>query len=77
MAVQSTSRKPYALPRSIADIGQTLSVRAVLQVAANNRGIQLVGELIEEYSLEVVQAYMRYIQACPTVALNPASAPQG
>jgi len=27
-------------------------------VAANNKGIYLVGELIEEYGLEVVQAYM-------------------
>eukprot|EP00192_Tetraselmis_astigmatica_P024420 CAMPEP_0117686190 /NCGR_PEP_ID=MMETSP0804-20121206/22277_1 /TAXON_ID=1074897 /ORGANISM="Tetraselmis astigmatica, Strain CCMP880" /LENGTH=687 /DNA_ID=CAMNT_0005497785 /DNA_START=422 /DNA_END=2482 /DNA_ORIENTATION=+ len=32
------------------------------QVAANNKGIQLVGDLIEEYSLDVVQAYMRHIQ---------------
>jgi N-methylhydantoinase B/oxoprolinase/acetone carboxylase alpha subunit len=36
------------------------AVRAYLfcQVAANNKGIRLVGELIEEYGLEVVQAYM-------------------
>lgn len=33
-----------------------------LQVAANFRGIQLVGELIDEYSLAVVHAYMHYIQ---------------
>lgn len=32
------------------------------QVAANNKGISLVKELIEEYSLQVVQAYMRFIQ---------------
>ena len=32
------------------------------QVAANNKGIQLVQELINEYSLKVVQAYMLYIQ---------------
>jgi len=32
------------------------------QVAANNKGIQLVQELIQEYSLKVVQAYMHYIQ---------------
>jgi len=32
------------------------------QVAANHRGIQLVQELIEHYSLEVVQAYMGHIQ---------------
>ena len=31
------------------------------QVAANNKGISLVKELIEEYSLEVVQAYMKFI----------------
>jgi hypothetical protein len=33
------------------------------QVAANTKGIQLVQELIAEHSLEVVQAYMRFIQA--------------
>ena len=32
------------------------------QVAANNRGISLVKELIGEYSLEIVQAYMTFIQ---------------
>ena len=32
-------------------------------MAANNKGIQLVQELIQEYSLRVVQAYMHYIQA--------------
>lgn len=32
------------------------------QVAANNRGISLVKELIKEYSLEIVQAYMTFIQ---------------
>ena len=32
-------------------------------MAANNKGIQLVQELIQEYSLKVVQAYMHYIQA--------------
>lgn len=32
------------------------------QVAANQRGCQLVGELIDSYGLEVVQAYMGYIQ---------------
>ena len=31
-------------------------------MAANNKGIQLVQELIQEYSLKVVQAYMHYIQ---------------
>uniref|UniRef100_A0A8C1LXL8 5-oxoprolinase, ATP-hydrolysing n=1 Tax=Cyprinus carpio TaxID=7962 RepID=A0A8C1LXL8_CYPCA len=33
------------------------------QVAANQRGCQLVGELIASYGLEVVQAYMGYIQS--------------
>lgn len=32
------------------------------QVAANQRGCQLVLELIDSYGLEVVQAYMGYIQ---------------
>ncbi|RXG71494.1 5-oxoprolinase [Armadillidium vulgare] len=32
------------------------------QVAANRKGIQLVNELIDYYGLEVVQAYMKYIQ---------------
>ncbi|CAN4116929.1 unnamed protein product [Withania somnifera] len=33
------------------------------QVAANQRGITLINELIEQYSLETVQAYMNYVQA--------------
>lgn len=37
------------------------------QVAANQRGCQLVGELIASYGLEVVQAYMGYIQVCTFV----------
>ncbi|KAJ7946767.1 5-oxoprolinase [Quillaja saponaria] len=32
------------------------------QVAANQRGITLVQELIEQYGLETVQAYMTYVQ---------------
>eukprot|EP01117_Protostelium_nocturnum_P019752 TRINITY_DN8643_c0_g1_i6.p1 TRINITY_DN8643_c0_g1~~TRINITY_DN8643_c0_g1_i6.p1 ORF type:complete len:1265 (-),score=478.55 TRINITY_DN8643_c0_g1_i6:21-3815(-) len=32
------------------------------QVAANNKGIHLVSELIEHYGLEVVQAYMLHVQ---------------
>lgn len=32
------------------------------QVAANQKGINLVHELIDEYGLEVVQAYMAHIQ---------------
>ncbi|XP_028029518.1 5-oxoprolinase [Bombyx mandarina] len=40
------------------------------QVAANQRGIQLVGELIEEYGLEVVQAYMEHIQKNAELAVR-------
>ena len=32
------------------------------QVAANQKGINLVQELMDEYSLPVVQAYMAHIQ---------------
>ena len=32
------------------------------QVAANRKGIELVGEMVDAYSLEVVRAYMGYIQ---------------
>ena len=39
------------------------------QVAANNKGIGLVGALIEEYTLEVVQAYMHHIQVGPAPVL--------
>lgn len=39
------------------------------QVAANNKGISLVGDLIKEYSLPVVQAYMGHIQVRPNLAL--------
>lgn len=43
------------------NLGDNLSdLRA--QVAANNRGIQLVGALIQEYGLGVVHAYMSFIQ---------------
>lgn len=35
----------------------------LVQVAANTKGIQLVHELIAEHSLQVVQAYMGFIQA--------------
>lgn len=40
------------------------------QVAANQRGIHLVIELIEAYGLEVVQAYMKYIQENAEVAVR-------
>ncbi len=32
------------------------------QIAANQKGIQLVSELIDSYGLDVVQAYMGFIQ---------------
>lgn len=37
------------------------------QVAANQRGSQLVGELIDSYGLAVVQAYMGYIQVAEKI----------
>ncbi|GAX85880.1 hypothetical protein CEUSTIGMA_g13296.t1 [Chlamydomonas eustigma] len=40
------------------------------QVAANTRGIQLVGDLIEEYGLNVVQAYMGHIQRNAELAVR-------
>lgn len=40
------------------------------QVAANQRGSQLVGELIDSYGLTVVQAYMGYIQSNAELAVR-------
>lgn len=40
------------------------------QVAANHKGIKLISSLIEEYSLPVVQAYMKYIQHNAEVAVR-------
>ncbi|KAK3559078.1 hypothetical protein QTP86_002994 [Hemibagrus guttatus] len=40
------------------------------QVAANQRGSQLVGELIGTYGLDVVQAYMGYIQSNAELAVR-------
>lgn len=40
------------------------------QVAANHKGIQLVNELIDFYSLEVVQAYMSHIQKSAEYAVR-------
>ena len=39
-------------------------------IAANQRGIQLVTELIDAYGLDVVQAYMAHIQANAEVAVR-------
>ena len=40
------------------------------QIAANNKGIGLIKDLIEEYSLEVVQAYMEHIRSNAEVAVR-------
>ncbi|MCP6508574.1 hydantoinase B/oxoprolinase family protein, partial [Klebsiella pneumoniae] len=40
------------------------------QVAANQKGIQLVGELIGQYGLDVVQAYMGHILANADLAVR-------
>lgn len=40
------------------------------QVAANQKGITLIKELIDEYGLDVVQAYMAHIQANAEVAVR-------
>ncbi|XP_071957987.1 5-oxoprolinase-like [Antedon mediterranea] len=40
------------------------------QVAANQKGVVLIEQLIEEYSLSVVQAYMQHIQNTAEVAIK-------
>jgi len=40
------------------------------QIAANQKGISLVSELINQYSLEVVQAYMGHIQTNAEIAVR-------
>ena len=40
------------------------------QVAANTRGIDLILEMIDHYGLDVVQAYMRYIQQTAETAVR-------
>lgn len=40
------------------------------QVAANQRGITLIGELIEQYSLDLVQAYMMHVQTNAEAAVR-------
>ena len=40
------------------------------QIAANQKGIQLVSELIDSYGLHVVQAYMNYIQENAEIAVR-------
>lgn len=40
------------------------------QVAANQRGAQLMHDLVKEYSLDVVLAYMQHIQKCAEVSVR-------
>ena len=40
------------------------------QVAANQKGASLMHELVLEYGLNVVQAYMRHIQSCAENAVR-------
>lgn len=40
------------------------------QVAANQKGANLMHELVNEYSLEVVCAYMTHIQTCAEMAVR-------
>ena len=62
-------------PGDLPGCSPTRNVRDVLsdlraQVAANHRGITLVRELIAEYGLDVVHAYMRYIQENAEIAVR-------
>ena len=55
---ESRIRDLFRSSRCIEDNVSDLSA----QSSANNKGISLLQELIEEYSIDVVQAYMKYIQ---------------
>jgi hypothetical protein len=56
-----SARKLYACVHNTSQ--QAHRQQCALQVAANNKGIRLVQDLIEEYGLPTVQAYMHHIQA--------------
>jgi 5-oxoprolinase (ATP-hydrolysing) len=63
--------KPGQLPnncgaRNISDNISDLKA----QVAANRRGAMLMNELVQEYGLPVVQAYMEHIQDCAELAVR-------
>ena len=61
--ITSILQAPAALPlcSGTRNLSDNLSdLRA--QVAANQRGIRLMGELIDQYGLDVVQAYMTHIR---------------
>ncbi|KAI9499601.1 Hydantoinase B/oxoprolinase-domain-containing protein [Zychaea mexicana] len=66
--VDGLKRYMYDIPGSYPGCSGTRLLRDNIsdikaQIAANQKGINLVTSLIEEYSLEVVQAYMRHIRA--------------
>lgn len=64
--VTPTEAKGATGTRNLADNLSDLKA----QVAANQKGIQLVSELIDLYGLNVVQAYMKYIQENAEVAVR-------
>ncbi|XP_057738252.1 5-oxoprolinase 1-like [Arachis stenosperma] len=56
----SADEAPYKIPGTRRIQDNLSDLRA--QIAANQRGINLVGELIEQYGLETVQDYMNYVR---------------
>lgn len=78
LAVTEALRAPGKIPgcSGTRNLHDNLSdLRA--QVAANQKGIQLVGELIGQYGLDVVQAYMGHIQVCRAAARAALCSPPG
>ena len=76
MGITDLLMEPAKLKDQFPDISGTRNLNDNLsdlkaQVAANNKGIGLVSDLIAEYSLPVVQAYMGFIQV--GVSLNTAN----
>jgi Hydantoinase B/oxoprolinase len=61
---------PFALNRFPAVSSSASITRDQAQVAANRKGIQLVQELVAEYGLAVVQAYMHHVQANAELAVR-------
>ena len=65
--LNAPGRYPGCAPtRNVQDVLSDLKA----QVAANHRGISLVRELITEYGLDVVHAYMGYIQENAEIAVR-------
>ncbi|MEA3332276.1 MAG: hydantoinase B/oxoprolinase family protein [Pseudomonadota bacterium] len=56
--IRGDDEKKVSGTRTLADNLSDLKA----QVAANSKGIELISEMIEHYSLAVVQAYMRHVQ---------------